>query len=285
VSRLELAARLRELRQQAGKSLEDAAAELMCSVAKISRMETGGRGVQPRDVRDLSRLYQVSDPVRNELTELMVNSKVSGWWQDFRTLDEQMATVIALEDAAGELRQFEALRVPGLLQSAAFTEALVRNLRPPGNLTEEEIAEIIAMRGRRQKRIESGELRLNAVIDEASVRRPIGDPLIMRDQIDRLIAETERPNVNLQLIPFERGPHPGLDGSFQHMVFSGRRLDAMVYIENVHGNFVLDRNRETSYYRTVFDDLSSHYALDADATHRWLTVQRETWDGMGEGYR
>ena len=61
VSRLELAARLRELRVQAGKSIDDAAAELMCSVAKISRMETGGRGVQPRDIRDLCRLYGVSN--------------------------------------------------------------------------------------------------------------------------------------------------------------------------------------------------------------------------------
>jgi transcriptional regulator with XRE-family HTH domain len=274
VSRLELAARLRELRQQAGKSLEDAAAELMCSVAKISRMETGGRGVQPRDVRDLCRLYGVSDGARGELNELVANARKGGWWKDFRSLDEQKATFIALEDAAAEIRLFDAYRLPGLLQTAAFTEALIRELRPAGELTEQWIMDTVTVRRLRQKRIESGELRLHAIIDEAALTRPVGTARIMREQIDRLIAESERSNVTLQIIPFARGPHPGMEGSFEHVTFGEHHLDAMVHIEGLVGNFMLDKADDVSHYRVIFDDLSERYALDSQASATWLQQRK-----------
>src|SRR4051812_502769 len=113
--RWQLAARLRALRDVAGVTVEDAARELMCSVAKISRMETAGRGVAPRDVRDLCRLYQVSDAERDELIQFANDAKKPGWWQDYRTLDETTATFIGLETAADRFQWFEGLRMPGLL--------------------------------------------------------------------------------------------------------------------------------------------------------------------------
>lgn len=270
VGRLELAARLRQLRVDAGKSIDDAAAELMCSVAKISRMETGGRGVQPRDIRDLCRLYGASDDVRAGLTRMAEEARSAGWWQrDFRTLDEQITTFVGLEDAASAIRTFEATRVPGLLQTSEFARALIPEVRPPGWLTSEWIAETVALRERRQKRVESGELRLHAIIDEAALRRPVGGLAVMRRQVARLLDEAARPNVELQIIPFERGPHPGVDGSFLHMTFE--RISDMAYVEGMLGNFILDKGNEVADYKLVFDHLSQHHALDIESTTRWLT--------------
>jgi transcriptional regulator with XRE-family HTH domain len=270
VSRLELAARLRELRQEAGKSLEDAAAELMCSVAKISRMETGGRGVQPRDVRDLCRLYDVAIEVRNELMEMVAQARSPSWWQrDFRNLDDQTTTFIGLEDAAVELRIFDGLRIPGLLQTSDFTRSLLRDLRPPGELETQWIEDTVAARERRQKRIESGALHLHAIIDEATLRRPVGGPQVMSEQILRLLMEVSRPNVTLQVIPFSQGAHPGMEGSFHHLTF-GRRIHNMVYVEGLLGNFILDKGDEVEHYRIVFDDLGQRFALDVSESRRWL---------------
>jgi transcriptional regulator with XRE-family HTH domain len=270
---LELAARLRELRVQAGKSIDDAAAELMCSVAKISRMETGGRGVQPRDIRDLCRLYGVSNEVRDELARMASEARKAGWWQrDFRTLDEQTATLIALEMAATDVRIYDAIRVPGLLQTPEFTLAFIPALRPPGELTPEWIADTVAAREQRQKRVESGELRLHAIVDEAALSRPVGGedaPAIMRHQIERLIEDAARPNVRIQVIPFDVGPHPGLEVSFQHMALS--RIDDHVYVDGgFMGNFLVDKKEEVDSFRTLFDDLSARVALDQDATVNWL---------------
>jgi transcriptional regulator with XRE-family HTH domain len=280
VSRLELAARLRELRQEAGRTIEDAAAELMCSVAKISRMETGGRGVQPRDVRDLCRLYGVPDVTRHELAHLLSQSKSTGWWQDFRSLDEQTATFIGLEDAATRLRIFDVSRLPGLLQIADYTRALIRDLRPPGELTESWIEDTVAARERRQKRVESGVLQVHAILDEAALSRPIGGADVMCRQIERLIAEAARQNVTLQMIPFDRGPHPGMEGSFQHMSLSEHRIDDVVYVEGLLGNFLLDKGGEVNHYRMIFDDLSSRFALDTTATGDWLQTRFEGWSAL-----
>src|SRR5690349_6284212 len=146
--RWELAARLRQLRLDAGKSVDEAAAELMCSAAKISRMETAGRGVQPRDVRDLCRFYGVSDAIRDDLIQAASDARKPGWWQDFRTIDEQVTTYIGLETAAEELKYFDPLRLLGLLQTPEYSTALIRNLRPAGELTDQWIAETVAVRSK-----------------------------------------------------------------------------------------------------------------------------------------
>jgi transcriptional regulator with XRE-family HTH domain len=106
--RFELARRLKELREQAGKSLADVAEELACSLAKASRIETGQRSVQALDIKVLSRFYGVSAQVQEELTTLAAEARKRGWWQDFRTLNEQTQTFIGLESAAVEAVQFEA---------------------------------------------------------------------------------------------------------------------------------------------------------------------------------
>lgn len=280
VGRLVLAARLRELRLRAGKSVDDAAAELMCSVAKISRMETGGRGVQPRDIRDLCRFYGASDEVRGELNRMVEEARSAGWWQqDFRALDEQITTFIGLEAAATVIRTFEALRMPGLLQTPEFAHTWIPAMRPPGELTAEWIAETVAVRERRQKRVESGELQLHAIIDEAVLRRPVGGWDLMGRQVARLLDEAQRENVVLQLIPFGKGPHPGLDGSFQHMTFGRHRIDDIVFVEGLLGNFLLDKGPEVAHYREIFDDLSSRFALDAAET---ITSLRAFQEGLGK---
>ena len=270
VRRWELAARLRQLRLEAGRSIEEAAGELMCSVAKISRLETGGRGVQPRDVRDLCRFYGVPDGVRDELIQAAQEARKPGWWQDFRTLEEQVATLIGLEDAAGEVSVVDALRMPGLFQTEEYSRALIPRLRPEGELTRHWIDETVESRRRRQARIQSGALGFHSVMDEAVLRRPVGDAGIMRRQVERLSVEARRDNVTLQIIPFGRGPHPGLEGSFQLLSFPEGRLADMVFVEGLVGQFLIDKPAEVQHYHQIFGDLAQRFALSPDDTVAWL---------------
>lgn len=268
--RWELATRLRQLRVNAGKSVDDAARELMCSPAKISRMETAGRGVQPRDVRDLCRFYQTSDAVRDELMQAVADARKSGWWQDFRALDDQVQTFLGLESAASEVRFFDPQRLPGFLQNMDYTAALLPQLRPPGELTDVWIADTVASRGKRYERVSSGELAVKVILDEAALRRPIGGGAVMLSQIDRLIRDSSLPNVSLQVVPFEVGPYPGLEGSFQHLRFPPGYLEDVAFVEGLLGNFLLDKRPETDRYLAVFDDISGRFALPAADTKTWL---------------
>jgi len=275
--RWELAARLRELRVAADVTIEQAASELMCSTAKISRMETAGRGVLPRDVRDLCRLYRVPDDVRQELINLATEARKPGWWQEFRTLDEQRATYVGLESAASECRVVDALRIPGLLQTAAFTAAFLPMLRPEGWLSAQWVDDTAAFRLERQKRITSGDLFLHAIIDEATLRRPVGGPDVMVEQIERLISDAARPNVLLQVIPFERGPNSALDGSFQHLTFPQGTLGDVVFVEGLLGDFLLDKEADVLRYRGIFDDLATRVALSGEDSIDWLAGVARDW--------
>jgi transcriptional regulator with XRE-family HTH domain len=268
--RWELAARLRDLRTSAGRTVEEVAAELMCSPAKISRLETAGRGIQPRDVRDLCRFYGVPEKVQRELLQLATDARKPGWWQDFRSLDEQTATFLGLESAAIECRQFSALVVPGILQSPNYAMALVSQVRTPGYWDATEVAEIVATRARRRQRLLDGQLEVWAILDEAIFERPVGSPDIMASQVADLIAWADLPNVHLQVVGFSAGSYPGLDGSFLHLRFAQAALGDVVYVEGLLGQFLLDKSSDIERYLEVFSFISESVALSQEDAVSYL---------------
>jgi transcriptional regulator with XRE-family HTH domain len=277
VRRWELAARLRKLREQHDLSVQQLAAELLCSSAKVSRMETAGRGVSARDIRDLARLYQLPNQVRDELTQLAAEASKRGWWQDIRTIDEEVKTYLGLEAAAREIRVVEAQRLPGLLQTENIVRALVPALRPAGEIDARLVEETVLSRRRRQERLASGEIQLHVVVDETAFRRPVGGPYIMVEQIERMLADASRDNVVLQVIPFARGPHPAMDGSFNHLTFPQEILSDVVYVEGLLGSFVLDAHAVVDHYRQVFDELAGSIALSPSDSASWLENVADDW--------
>jgi transcriptional regulator with XRE-family HTH domain len=274
VRRVELAARLRRLRIAAGRSVEDAARELMCSPAKISRMETGGRGVQPRDVRDLCRFYGVPDDVRDELMQFAIEARRPGWWHDLRTFDEQTMTYVGLEQAAETCLAFQLVIIPGLFQTPEYTRAMLAHARRSGELRPDWIEETAAARVERQKRVHSGEFTVHAILDEAALRRPVGDAQIMRTQLDRLLEDSARPNVTIQVIPFDRGVHPGVDGPFLLLSFRDNTPGDVAYLENLIGNVFNEKPTEVDRYRHTFATLSDQFALTPPGSVKWLAKRR-----------
>jgi transcriptional regulator with XRE-family HTH domain len=275
--RLELARRLKELREAAGKTLADVAEELECSLAKASRIETGQRAAQALDIKVLSRFYGVPPRVQAELAQMASEARKRGWWQDFRALDEQVRHFIGLESAASEVLMLDILRLPGLLQTPEYTRAFVEKMRPPEFWAPDELDQIVEARERRQRRIVTGELRLHAVVDERAFSIIFPEtPRTMIDQTRRLVAEAQRDNVTLQLIPLSAGPHAGLDGSFQLLHFESPGLDDLVFVEGQFGNWILENSELVARYREIFDHLSSAAAMSREDTLTWLQRHLET---------
>lgn len=277
VRRRELARRLRDLRLAAGKSLDDVAQELMCSTAKVSRMETGERTAQQRDIRDLCRFYGVSDTERDVLMKLAREATQRGWWQDYGSLDQQNATFVALESAAEEIRFAQGMIFPGLLQTAEFTRALLPRLRPPGEMTQEKIEETVRLREHRQRRLLSGEVQFATVVDQAAFARLVGSPEVMRRQLDWMIELCELPLASVQVIPFGVGPHPVLEGSFQYMRIGAPGEDEMVFVEGLLGTFLIDEETRVRHYSTIFRYLSEDVALTAADSLEWIRKERARW--------
>ena len=253
VRRMVVGARLRRLRTELGLSREEAAESIRASEWKIHRLENGQVGFKERDIIDLLRRYQVSDPAEvADFLALAREANAPGWWQHYGdVLPQWFRTYVDLESAASLIRTYEGQLVPGLLQTDDYIRAVVHDasLGPS-----EDVGRRVRLRMARQTVLtRQHPPRLWAVIDEAALRRPVGGREVMRGQLERLIAATKLPNVTLQILPFAGGAHPAMAGAFSILRFTERELPDVVYLEHLTNAIYLDKRDEVERYLDVME--------------------------------
>jgi hypothetical protein len=256
VRRMLVGAQLRRLRTEKGMTREQAAEAIRASEWKIHRLENGQVGFKERDIVDLLALYGVDDPVQVvEFVILARQANVPGWWHHYGDLLPQwFRAYVDLESVATLIRTYEGQLVPGLLQTEDYTRALLGGAQLDD--TPEEAERRVALRLGRQALLERERApRLWAVVDEAALRRPVGGRQVMREQLERLIEATKRPNVTLQVLPFAAGAHPAMVGAFSVLRFADQELPDVVYVEHLNNATYLDRREEVERYLDVMESL------------------------------
>jgi transcriptional regulator with XRE-family HTH domain len=256
VQRMLVGARLRRLRTDMGLTREEAAESIRASEWKIHRLENGQVGFKERDMVDLLRLYEVTDP--GEVAEFLAlarEANAPGWWQHYGdVLPQWFRTYVDLESAASLIRTYEGQFVPGLLQTDGYMRAVVggAHLEDSG----EEVGRRVRLRMARQTLL-TGEQppRLWAVVDEAALRRPVGGRDVMRGQLERLVEATKLPNVTLQVLPFDSGAHPAMVGSFSVLRFPDQELPDVVYLEHLTSALYLNKPDEVDKYLHVMETI------------------------------
>ena len=257
VRRRELGALLRKLRTEKGLTVEQAADQLMFSMSKLSRMETGHGAPSRRDIRDLCAIYEVTDETeRKRMMNLAVEGRQAGWWQSYDL--NQFADYVGLEADAVSVKNYQSILVPGLLQTPDYARAVNEAVIPqPDPETLEEQTEV---RLRRQDRLtQDPPLRFGVILDEAALHRVIGGPAVMEAQLRHLTELSKLPNVTLQVIPFSAGGHPAMDSTFNVLEFADA-VPGVVYVEGLVGWVYMKRSRDVERYARVFERLC-HIAL------------------------
>ncbi|WP_410538726.1 helix-turn-helix domain-containing protein [Streptomyces sp. KL2] len=257
VGRIVLGLRLRDLRERAGCSFEEAAAALSVNAATVRRMEKAEVGLKPLFVEKLLETYGVGRQEIDSFLALVEESRKPGWWHRFRdVLPDWFGLYVSLEGSASVIRGYEPHCVPGLLQTEDYARALLRTGFP--NAPEDELERRVALRMGRQRLLTgSGAPRLWVVMDETVLHRPVGGREVMRAQIDRLLEAAGLPNVTLQVLTFEAGPHPGMFGPFQLFRFDIPELPDIVYTESLTGAVYLDERPDTAAYLEVLDRMGA----------------------------
>lgn len=258
VSRLQLGRELRRLREAAGVSREEAAAELECGTPKISKIETGKATIRAGEVKVLLDRYGVSD--REPLIRLArdarrrVTHHVPDWAR----------TYLGLEAEASELRIYETELIHGLLQTEAYARVVTQAAKPARD--PREVERLVAARAERQQCLKSGRAPLIwAVLNEAVIRRQVGDRGIMGRQLEYLLQLGEEPNITIQILPFSAGAHPAMGSSFVHIRLTDPPDGEIVYLEDMCSADYLDRPQQIADYYTAFGMLAS-LALDPAAS-------------------
>jgi transcriptional regulator with XRE-family HTH domain len=263
VRRRRLAARLRELRENANLTIDEVGDQLECSASKISRIETGHVGVTPRDVRDMLEVYGVGDDEREALVQLAREARKKGWWHAYNEVFT--GSFVGLESDASFLHTHQALLVPGLLQTEAYTRAVIRAIRPDSAEADVELR--VRARINRQKLITevSNPPEYWAVLDEAVLHRVVGGPEAMREQLKRLVELASLPHVTLQVVPFSSGAHAGMEAPFLILGFPEQADPDVVYVENSTSGVYLEQPEDVHRYTLMFDHLRAA-ALKPDDT-------------------
>ena len=262
VRRRRLASELRRLRDRAELTIDEVGEKLECSASKISRIETGHVGVTPRDVRDMLELYGVESEELEELVQLSREARKKGWWHNFSEVFT--GAFVGLEAEAATLRTYQALLVPGLLQTADYTREVTRAARP--TISPAELDRRVAGRQARQQLLFDPEPpQYWGVFDEAVLSRPVGGPKAMAAQLAQLIELASLPHVTLQVIPFDAGAHAGMEGAFVILGFPEQADPDVVYVENTNVGVYMEEPPEILEYTLKFDHLRAS-ALGPDAT-------------------
>jgi transcriptional regulator with XRE-family HTH domain len=268
VRRRRLGQELRRLRELKGMTAEEVAERLLVSQSKISRLENGRRSISQRDVRDLCGVYEVEDQrIVESLMQMAKDSRQQGWWHAFG--DIPYSVYIGLETDAASLRVYEPQVVPGLLQTRQYAEALIAGALPESGTTD--VEKRVSVRVRRQERLNDAEhpLRLWVVIDEAALRRLVGDKQLMREQLEHLVELSQLPHVTVQVLPFEMGAHPGINGQYAILEFPDTSDSSVVYIEGVTSDLYLEKANDVQKYSVMYEHLRAQ-ALNVDHTRQFI---------------
>ncbi|MFF8645247.1 helix-turn-helix domain-containing protein [Streptomyces sp. NPDC015345] len=268
VRRRRLGQELRRLRELKGMTAEEVAERLLVSQSKISRLENGRRSISQRDVRDLCGVYEVEDHrIVDSLMQMAKDSRQQGWWHSFG--DIPYSVYIGLETDAASLRVYDPQVVPGLLQTRGYAEALITGALPETTTTD--IEKRVQVRMRRQERIAAPDnpLRLWTVLDESALRRVVGSRQLMRDQLEHLVEQSQLPHVTVQVIPFELGAHPGLNGQYAILEFPDAADSSVVYIEGVTSDLYLEKANDVQQYSVMYEHLRAQ-ALNVEQSRQLI---------------
>jgi transcriptional regulator with XRE-family HTH domain len=222
VRRWQLAAMLRELREQAGLTQEQAVERLRAgdgrwSRSKLSRVEIREHNIKPREVEQIFAAYRISDKRKLEsLRQLATAASEPGWWAGFSD-DEVPASfrpLLSLESGLVARRDFQSQLVPGLLQTGEYTRAVIDAVNP-GMFSPVEVERRVAARMVRQQIItKENAPQFHFIFDGTILHRIVGRKAVMRDQMRRLLDVSEHENVTIQVLPHDSGGSPGLEGPF-----------------------------------------------------------------------
>ncbi|MEU3948454.1 helix-turn-helix transcriptional regulator [Streptomyces sp. NPDC029526] len=269
-------------REDAGLAQEQAARAAGFSAAKLSRIESGKARRPPTeaDVRTLLKLYGTDDYEASVLLKLLRRAGEPGWWQryDKRLMPEWFDRLVGLQEAAATIRTFEIQYVPGLLQTADYTRAVVQRGLP--HAPAGEVRRRVELRMRRAELLlRDGAPQLWAIIDESVLLRVLGSAEVMREQLQHLVTMAERPNVTVQIVPLSvtNASAPAIPVTY--LRFGGLDLPDVVYLEHIRSaNFLEDRD-ETEEYRIALDRLADEALKPRDS----LELLRSTVAGRYPG--
>lgn len=272
IAKRRLSRRLAELRVENGYTANQVCDRLNWGRGKVGRFEANG-WVRPEmsDIRDLLRIYGAADEEQKQLEDLAMLARSRPWWREYGDVFENEFP--GFEADAARISAYFPLIIPGLLQTPAYMEALLR----VGQRSSAWRNRAVGARLRRQSildRTDGTAPELVALITEASLRFRWGAQADRRAQVAHLVEMSRRPNIEIRMLRFDNGPYPNMSSSIDLFDFPGDE-PSMVFLETEIGIQEVDKADEVTLYTQSFEQLRGA-AMDMAASTAYLKQLAES---------
>lgn len=251
-ARLRYGEELRSRREAAGFTQEELSVRAIMSRTHIAHIEAGRRRPSVEDARRLDDVLEAGGVLVRFLP-----SRGEG------CVAEHFAEALELERHATVIRAYAPKLVPGMLQTKAYAREVLQSGFPPK--TDEERDALLVTRLARGKVLDEFKSPVTwFLLDEDVLRRPVGGPRVMCEQLRHIAEVGESRRIRVHVLPFAVGPHALLEGSVTLMWFAD--LPAVAYVEGLTTGRVLEnpavvRECQVAYEHATGDALSHRKSL------------------------
>lgn len=248
---------LRRYRENLGYTLRDAAQILECDPSKLSRIESGQRGIRGKELRELLTEYGIHDEQQAVLATMASPRGRPGWHQAYAdALPAAWQDYLALEDSASTILAYEAQRVPALLQTPAYARALAAaDQSLPGDAAREQAVQ--ATLARQQAILRERKPDIHLLIGQAALHQQVGGQLALDGQLALLAGMAgDSGLVTIQVVPFDKGAHAAAAiGSFAILHYHEAPGLGVVHVGGATGGTCLESQLDLAAYARVFEQL------------------------------
>ena len=245
---------IRYYREQHDLELSDAADILGCDRSKMSRIESGERGIRSTELRKLLSEYDVDTAAQDMLVALSGWHGTDGWWHAYqRSLPSAYLAHIIPETFASQSLVYAPSQVPDLLRTPEYDKAITA--ADPSIPSNREDITLQAASARRKVMLHEHRARLVVVIGEAALRQQIGGTDVLKEQLTRLaeLGSIDYPWITIRVLPFGAGAHAaGGAGGFSLLQFNNIPELAIAHLDGPSGGLCLHERAVAETYVEIF---------------------------------
>jgi transcriptional regulator with XRE-family HTH domain len=261
-------AELRYYRMKAGVSQDQLGALVYCSGDLIGKVENGQRVPTEELTAALDAVPDLDTRgslirLRDGLKEYLTYQATPGWLRAWEKIERQARTLLS----------WEPLLIPGLLQTSQYAHEVLRRGQP--GKPDAQIEQQVQTRMDRQRILDGDDPpMLIAVLDEGALRRPVGGPQVMHDQLARLLELAERSKIVLRVVPVDAGPHLGMAGPM--VIASFDDAPDVAYLDTALEGQLVERHEDVAAVALLYDTLRAE-ALPVRASLDLIAKVKESW--------